>query len=285
MMTTGSPLSLDSAECAGTSQSDRPSCLVLHGLGGGPYELGPVSAALEAEGLRVSAPTLPGHEGPGPIMPSSCWRDWAAAAEAAFEELAVAGAPVVVIGFSTGGTLALYLAACRPVARLVLLAPFLGIRYSRLIPLRPSTYLRHLARVFPNLRRRPPAVRDPEMRRQVAAAACYRTFSLGATLSALELIEEVKALVPGISVPCLIIQGRLDTVVEPHDATWLHDHIGAAQKSLVILPRSDHVVAVDRDRERVVALTREFVLGRESNVSAGNSDGSTRHQATVPRSG
>ena len=31
----------------------RPSCLVLHGLGGGPYEMGPVIEALEAEGLRV----------------------------------------------------------------------------------------------------------------------------------------------------------------------------------------------------------------------------------------
>ena len=26
---------------------DRPSCLVLHGLGGGPYEMGPVIDALE----------------------------------------------------------------------------------------------------------------------------------------------------------------------------------------------------------------------------------------------
>jgi esterase/lipase len=79
-------------------------------------------------------------------------------------------------------------------------------------------------------------------------------------LSALELIDEVKALVPGIFIPCLILQGKLDTVVEPRDATWLHDHLDAAWKSLVILPRSDHVVAVARGRKQVVALTREFVL-------------------------
>jgi esterase/lipase len=78
--------------------------------------------------------------------------------------------------------------------------------------------------------------------------------------------------VPGITVPCLIIQGMLETVVEPRDATWLHDHLGAAHKSLVILPRSDHVVAVDRDREQVVTLTREFVLGRESSVREGERD-------------
>jgi carboxylesterase len=243
------------------STGPRPSCLVLHGLGGGAYELAPLIAALEAEGLKVAAPVMPGHEGPGPIMPSSSWRDWAATVETAFDALASGGGSVVVIGFSTGGTLALHLASRRPVARLVLLAPFLAIRYSHLIPIRPAVYMRLAARVIPNLRRRAPAVRDPEMKRVCAASACYRTFSLGAALSALELIEEVKPLVPSIRVPTLIIQGRLDTVVEPRNATWLRDHLGSERKELVILPRSDHLVALDRDRDRVITLTREFVLG------------------------
>ncbi len=73
--------------CDGHNHSGKPSCLILHGLGGGPYELSPLIAALEGEGLRVSAPVLPGHEGPGPVMPGSCWRDWAKTAESAFEEL------------------------------------------------------------------------------------------------------------------------------------------------------------------------------------------------------
>jgi carboxylesterase len=244
----------------------RPSCLVLHGLGGGAYELAPIIAALEAEGLRVSSPILPGHEGPGPVMPSSCWRDWAATAEAGFGELAAEGRPVVIVGFSTGATLALYLASRRPVARLVLLAPFLAIRYSRLITVHPSVYLRPIARVIPNLRRRPPAVRDPEVRQQVLAAACYRTFNLNAAVSALELIEEVKPTVPKITTPTLIIQGRRDTVVEPRNATWLLHHLGARQKALVVLPASDHLVALDRERERVIALTLDFVLGRGEPV-------------------
>jgi carboxylesterase len=240
------------------------SCLLLHGLGGGPYELNPLIKALEADGLSVSVPLMPGHEGPGPVMPASCWRDWAAAAESAFDTMASDGMPVVVLGFSTGGTLALYLASRRPVARLVLMAPFLAIRHSGLIPLQPGSYLRHLARVMPNLPRRPPAVRDPEMRRWVAAAAHFRTFSIPATLSALELIEVVKPLVPAITVPTLIIQGELDTVVEPDRASWLHRNLGSTQKTLVRLPHSDHLVALDRERKQVIELIRDFVRGTES---------------------
>jgi len=252
--------------------SHKLSCLVLHGLGGGPYELEPVIAALEAEGLRVSAPLLPGHDGPGPVMPASYWRDWAATAELTFDHLAAGGGPVVVVGFSTGATLALYLATRRPVARQALLAPFLAIRYSGLIPLRPATYLRHLARVFPNLPRRPPAVRDPEMRRWASAAARFRTFNLHASLSALELIDEVKPLVPEITTPTLIIQGKLDTVVEPFHARWLHRHLGATHKAFASQPRSDHLVALDRDREQVIAMVRAFVLGREEAFEGTKTD-------------
>jgi carboxylesterase len=251
----------------GHNHSGKPSCLVLHGLGGGPYELSPLIAALEGEGLRVSAPVLPGHEGPGPVMPASCWRDWAATAESACDELTAAGETVIVVGFSTGATLALYLASRRPVAKLVLLAPFLAIRYTKWIPVRPATVLRPLAKLYPNLPRRQPAVRDPEMRRWASASDRFRTFSIPATLSALELIDMVKRLVPRINIPTLIFQGQIDTVIEPAGASWLHDNLGSSEKTIVSLPRTDHLVALDREREQVIALTKAFVLSSRGNIA------------------
>ena len=80
-----------------------------------------------------------------------------------------------------------------------------------------------------------------------------------ATISALELIDEVRPLVGEITTPTLIIQGRLDTVVEPFNARWLHSQLGATTKTLVSLPRSDHLVALDRDRHRAIAATVDFV--------------------------
>ena len=115
-------------------------CLALHGLGGGPYEMGPLIDALEADGFRVDAPILPGHEPKGPVMPASNWRDWATASEAAFDALVAAGAPVVVVGFSTRRDI-FALASRHPPAGSQgwsCSTPFLAIRHSR-PTLRPAT--------------------------------------------------------------------------------------------------------------------------------------------------
>ena len=76
----------------------------------------------------------------------------------------------------------------------------------------------------------------------------------------LELIDEVKPLVPMTTTPTLIIQGRLDTVVEPANATWLYQNLGSSEKALINLPHSDHLVALDRERERVIQAVLEFLL-------------------------
>ncbi len=238
-----------------------PSVLALHGLGGGRFELAPLIDAFEAAGCRVASPILPGHEVTGSIMPSSYWEDWAKTAEDAFDTLASFGRPVVVVGFSTGGTLGLLLATRRPVARLVLLAPFLAIRYVGLIPFRPSTYLRPIAWILPHLPRRPPPIRDRLASRLLDQVVRFRTFSLGATLSALELIEKIKPLVLSIETPTLILQGKLDTVVDPAGADWLSRHLGSKQKNLIWLPKSDHLLALDYEREIVLAISRDFVIG------------------------
>jgi carboxylesterase len=246
---------------------DRSACLVLHGLGGGPYELEPLLAALEAEKVPFACPVLPGHAGPGPVMPASDWRDWALTAEKGYDELSASGRAVSVIGFSTGATVALHLARMRPVERLVLLAPFFTIRFTPLVPIRPAIYLRWLARLLPDLPRRLPAVRDRQMRDRAHQSSLFRTFSVPAALSALELIDELVPELATIHTPTLIIQGKRDTVVEPARAAWLHESLGSAQKRLVYLEESEHLVALDCERQRAISETMAFLGGSPREVS------------------
>ncbi len=57
----------------------------------------------------------------------------------------------------------------------------------------------------------------------------------------------------------MIIQGRRDTVVEPANASWLFRTLGATEKKLLLMDRSDHLLALDRDHERVIAETLAFL--------------------------
>ena len=224
--------------------------------------------ALRLDGVRVVAPILPGHdESLGATMPGSTWREWLGAVEAAFDSLAIEAEPegrrVALLGFSTGATLALALAKTRAVDRVILLAPFLAIRFGHWLPLGPGVWLRPIARVLPNIPRRSAATRNRLVRRELAGSSRFRTFSLPATLSALELIAQVVPTVGSITAPTLILQGRRDSVVEPSRAVWLHREIGSSTKRLIWLPRSDHLLAWDHDQAEVIAAIIAFARGED----------------------
>lgn len=240
------------------------SVLLLHGLGGGPYELQPLSSALQDAGLTTIAPALPGHDTDGPIMPSSTWEQWKAHAQLEFSKLHERLTPTAIVGFSTGATLALDLAADHPerVSRLVLICPFLAIRHYWFYGWRPEQYLRApWGQWVEHVPRRPPAARDPEARKQVekAASTRYRTFNLDATRSALSLIRHVRDRVGRVTSPTLVAQATLDTVVQPEQADWLIQHLGSTRKELVWLERSDHLAAWDLDRALLIGRVLSFL--------------------------
>ncbi|WP_169972889.1 alpha/beta hydrolase [Tautonia rosea] len=236
-------------------------CLVLHGLGGGRHEFEPLLQALSSVGMPFEAPVYPGHEGPGPHMPRSTWPEWYDVVRARFDRLQQRHGSVAVIGFSTGGTLALHLAAESPVNRLALMAPFLAIRHRWFYGVRPEVYLDTVGRLFRRLPRRPSAVSDPIRRKEIERLIAFRTFNLDAARSAVALIRLVRNEAPQITTPTLIIQSRRDAIVDPIGAQWLDHHLGTseADRKLVWLDRSDHLLAVDVERETVIRQTLEFL--------------------------
>jgi len=257
------------ADTEQTRQADGISCLLVHGLGGGPYELEPLARSLRERGHTVLSLTLPGHEKTGScVMPASRWEDWARAVEQGFDQLAASGRPVAVAGFSTGGTLALRLALHRPVARLVLLAPFLAIRYASLVPLlKPQQYLKWVSYGLPHVPRFDPPIRNRQARRTFGRTERFRTFNLPATLSALDLIEQVRPQLSEIKTPTLILQGRLDSVVDPQGARTIFESIGSECRELVWLDRSDHLLLADNDAAEVIERSERFLTGDDPESS------------------
>jgi carboxylesterase len=239
-----------------------PPCLLIHGFTGMPFEMRHLGERLNAHGHAVLGVRLAGHGRTVEDLARTTWADWyRSAAEGCTRLAAAARQPVAAIGLSLGALLAVHLAHERPaeVRGLVLMGAALTLGDWRVRWLAPV-----LARV-PPLRDRfriiPKGgagsdIRDPEARR---AHPSYREVPLDGIVSLLELQRLVRAELPAVRQPALIVHGALDRTAPPAVAATLARRLGSTHRRTVILPESAHVVTVDRERDRVVAVVREFL--------------------------
>lgn len=236
-------------------------CLLLHGLGGGVYEMQLLGEYLHQHGFSVQGINYPGHDSPSTKMPASTWQEWYAHIEETQLKLAQIYNNVSVIGFSTGCPLALYLAAKQSVQNLVLLSPFLAIKHQWYYFLRPEAYLFSLGHWIPDVPRiKGLPIVDKAMLQLATEAAFFKTFNLAAVRSAIELINMVKPLLPQIEEPTLIIQSEKDSVVDPEGARIIYQQLGSKNKKLYWLQKSDHTISLDVEREIVFEQIKEFLL-------------------------
>lgn len=237
---------------------DEHAFLLLHGLGGGVYEMALIGERLHQLGYSVKGINYPGHDAPALRMPVSRWEDWYAHVESEYRHLAGEHRHVSVVGFSTGCLLGLHLAAHHPVHRQVLLAPFLKVRHEWYFGARPETYVRKIGHLVPDIPRMKLPIKDPAMMALAHKAAYFRTFNIGAVKSALELIDVVHTEMDRVEAPTLIIHSRKDSVVCPTSVDILERKL-PAPKEICWLSDSDHVICLDVEREQVLSRIEAFV--------------------------
>ena len=237
-------------------------CLLLHGLGGGVYEMQLLGEYLHQLGFAVQGINYPGHDQLAVKMPASRWQQWYEYVEETYHKLSQKYANVTVIGFSTGCPLALYLAINHPLKNLVLLSPFLSLRHQwyYLLPLEAYLFsIGYLITEVPRLYGLRRLAKDDVAHKAVEEVA-FQTFNLAAVRSAIELINRIKPLLPQIDEPTLIIQSPNDRVVDPEGARFIYQQLSSKRKKLYWLKNSDHIISLDVEREEVFAQIKDFLL-------------------------
>ncbi|GAA3285516.1 alpha/beta hydrolase [Nesterenkonia halobia] len=224
--------------------------LLLHGFTSAPSTMAPVAEALEQAGFLVETPLLPGH--------GTAWRDLARTPRAALTDSALSAwdglarrcRTVGVAGLSMGGTLALQVAARRPVSAAAVINPALRLRPGQ------GLAARLLWRLMPSVG----SIAGDIARAGVREEAYPRTPVRGvAELD--RLAAEVRAELGAVEAPVLLLRSAQDGVLPRAAAASLGERLTGASLREVVLRRSRHVATLDHDAERVAAEVRGFLTG------------------------
>lgn len=247
----------------GMSPSSKPpviGVLLIHGLNGNPSDLAELATFLQEHGMGTTTMLLPGHGEHGCEMRPVHWQEWTAAVHTELNRLKEQCDLVFLLGHSLGGTLALYVAAQEEVTGVVAICP--PLQLDPWLPLVVGL-LKYVMPVVPTLHA---DVRDPEARRRLGEV--YRWASTQTMASALQFCQHVRAALPQVTAPALILTSLHDHVVPARDAQEIYHLLGSPTKHLVTFQHSAHVLIMDYDREAVFAQTAAFIAQQVREATA-----------------
>lgn len=227
--------------------------LLIHGFTGSPAEVRGLGDRLQQAGISALGVRLPGHGTSVEDLLHYGRRSWVREAQQGFQALSTECQSVVICGMSMGGTIALNLAASGPQPHLrgvvAMAAPvrLLDYRY------RPSELLALLNRW------REWGAPDIKDRSRWATHVGYHLAPPSTTVQLIRLVHETYDRLPEVKVPILVLQSHNDHTVMPVNVHWLLDRVGSAERQVVWLENSHHVITVDYDAEHVADEVIAFV--------------------------
>ena len=222
--------------------------LLVHGFKATTAEMRPLGEFLHSRGYTVSSPLLPGHNTSPEDANRYTWKDWIAAVDRAYSELAVNCEHTIIGGESMGALLILYLATYHPeISGILAYAPALEIITSKAARL--GVYL-----FAPFL----PYIKEKDSNDDLPWRG-YQAIPLKGVIQLLKLQKETKPRLDLIRRPILIIQGRRDARIPPEVPQMLYDKVSSVHKEIHWMENSSHCVVIDIEKEQVQSITDRFI--------------------------
>lgn len=232
--------------------SSRMACLVIHGFAGTPAEIRPFAEALAKFGVTVYVPVLPGHAATSAALLRYDRHDWLNTAMEAWDWLAEDHDRVFVAGLSMGSLLALKLSERRRVPGLVLMAPALIARDTRI---RFAGALSLLKDFVPEAHVPSAGLVSPRAWKRLWH---YEHRALKAISQLYKLQLEGRMALGQVSCPTLVFHGLNDLTVPEQAAQEVYDRLGTTHKQLVWLANSGHCLTADGEAGEVAARVSAF---------------------------
>ena len=225
--------------------------LLCHGFPGAPGSLRGWADHLVDAGYTVRLPLLPGHGTKWSDANRTTFDDWLAEVTRAFQELRATCRAVVICGLSMGGTLTLRLAELYPdaVDGIVLVNPSVMTLRKDAKYLLPV--LRYVVPAYPGI--------VGDIAKPDVVEPGYKWIPVKAMYTVSRAWPVVRAELPKVTAPMLLLHSTVDHVVEPVNAQIVRDEVSSQQITDIPLQRSYHVATMDYDAELIFTSSVEFI--------------------------
>lgn len=227
--------------------------LFLHGFTGSTAEVQPLAEYLSSQrpDWIYSIPTLSGHGNELSLKGVNA-SHWLSDVEVAYRLLAKKVDKVIVIGFSMGGVLALYLTLRYRVDRLVLLSP--SIKYLDIKKL----YLALIELV--NNRKNMTPQQKAQLKKSIYQ---LQNMKLPTVMNFREVVKLVTPYVTMIERPVFIVQGEKDGLVPSATAHFLYEKVASVEKKIYFSPNGYHQICFSDDHLQWFKQAFDFILAAE----------------------
>jgi carboxylesterase len=228
--------------------------LLVHGFNGSTNDFAELTAILHKQGFVTRNMLLPGH-GNVPIheMYTLGWHDWSDAVTKELLLLQEQCERVFLIGHSMGGALSLHVAAHHQVAGMVIMCAPIHLNSWLYLPA-----VRIAKRFAPSVPSLPGDIRDRNSRQRYDQGV-RRPTAFAPVESMLMNLPTLRAELPHVTAPILLMNAAHDRVVPPRDTITIYHLLGSSDKHLVTMRHSSHVIMHDRERAEVFDRTITFI--------------------------
>ncbi|MBM3180917.1 MAG: alpha/beta fold hydrolase [Chloroflexi bacterium] len=248
-------------------QGNKTGVLLVHGFTGTPKEMRWMGEYLNQQGFTCLGVRLAGHATIPEDMIASHWTDWTASVEDGFHLLCGSVDRVFLVGLSMGGVLSL-LMSTRFAQRVVGV-----VAMSTLYKLPDDPRLRHIEWISKIVPFMPKSDEEPgagwfdkEAWKDHVSYPQNPVRSIGELN---KLLGEMRAALPKVNVPVLLIHSHDDKYVPPESLEMIYaDLTSASDKTKLYVTGSGHVVTRDAARRQVFEAAVEFIRKVESQLES-----------------
>lgn len=235
--------------------------LLCHGYKSSPKEVEALAEFLNGLGFKIYAVRLSGH-GTAPInMKDVTWQDWYSSLQRGYAALNNICSKIIIIGFSTGGLLALLSCAKKKtdsrkkIGGIVAINAALKLQdiKTKMVP-GINIWNEMLDKLNIDIGKLEYVDDEPENPK-----INYKRNYLIAVQQLGELMEECKKNLDKISAPTLVIQAKHDPVVNPSSGKLIYKNIKSKNKFLFEPNFSNHVIVNGKNKEEVFESVRDFL--------------------------